>query len=139
MNEGKKFLNSMLKQKCEKCGKEDTAMINNSEGQKVCFECKYGISENSVKLRISEDLKEIIRKISIENNLYISAIIRSVLTVYKNNLNDINKQSRQNKCKDRTIVMVVKLKEDCNIEEYQKICDEISDNDIMNILKDLYR
>lgn len=110
-----------------------------NESQKVCFECKYGMSKNSVNLRIDKDLKKILRKISIENNLSISAIIRSVLTVYKNNLNDINKQSTQNKRKDRTIVMVVKLKEHCDIKEYQKICDEITDNDILNILKDIYK
>lgn len=129
MNEGKK--------KCEKCGKEDTAMVNNEEGQKVCFECKDKI-ENSIKLRLNTQLKEILIKISKENNLSISAIIRNVLNVYKNNLNDINKQSIQNRRKDRTIVMVVKLKEHCDIKEYQKICDEITDNDILNILKDMY-
>ncbi|NFN06086.1 hypothetical protein FDB50_15385 [Clostridium botulinum] len=128
------FLNSLVKQKCEKCGREDIGIVITSDNRKLCFECDKE-EKRIVIVKMSDEVKSIIRDLSLSLNLSISSIFRSILTIYKDKSEIVKKISEDDYSK--ALYVNMKKYNDVEYQQYQEYADRISNQDILDILKDI--
>lgn len=127
----------IVKQVCEKCGKEDTGIVVKAGGRKICCDCDFEDKDtlsNIVRMTISPEVHFILRTLSRELETSISSILRNVLDLYKNKPESISKINTE----DYSRKLYLKLNNDRSVEEYQKYADKISNQEIVVILRDLY-
>ncbi|HBJ1648598.1 TPA: hypothetical protein LA462_003142 [Clostridium botulinum] len=128
------FLNSLVKQKCYKCGREDIGIVITSDNRKLCFECDKE-EKRIVIVKMSDEVKSIIRDLSLSLNLSISSIFRSILTIYKDKSEVVKKISEDDYSK--ALYVNMRKYNDVEYQQYQEYADRISNEDILDILKDI--
>lgn len=107
------------------------------DGRKICCNCDFeekDLTRNIVRVSISPKVNSMIRIFSERTGLPISSILREVLENYKNKSEVVSKIDTE----DYSKKLAVKLKNDYSVEEYQKYADEISNQDIISILNEIY-
>lgn len=99
---------------------------------KAVFEKDWKI--NVVRINVSTEVDHIIKNLSSTLKLSISSIFREILDVYKNKAEIISKMDEE----DYSKRLLIRLRHGCSTEEYEKYADKISNQDIINILKEIY-
>lgn len=123
-----KLSNEDLNKICDLGSKNDMSI------SEMVTESLYSYSMKEIRLKLSDEAFSIISHLSFEMEISISQIVREVLKTYKSKGQEIDKKDTD----DYSKKLYINPTEEVSKEEYYMYAEKITNQDIINILKELY-
>lgn len=112
----------------------DIASKNGTSISEMVTESLYSYSMKEIRIRLSDEVFSIISNLAFEMKMSISQIVREVLKTYKVKGQIIDKKDTD----DYSRKLYINPTEEVSKEEYYMYAEKITNQDIVNILKELY-